>query len=65
MRRRDVVLTQARDTTRGHVACRCLVVEDSLVGLRAARGAGMRCVITYLQARGRDGCTPRLTGMRI
>jgi beta-phosphoglucomutase-like phosphatase (HAD superfamily) len=25
----------------------CLVVEDSLVGLRAALGAGMRCLITY------------------
>ena len=62
VRRRDVMSTQAWDTTRGHVARRCLVVEDSLVGLRAARGAGMRCVITYLQARGRDGCTLQLTG---
>ena len=25
----------------------CVVVEDSLVGLRAAQGAGMKCVITY------------------
>ncbi|KAJ1636772.1 HAD-like domain-containing protein [Pavlovales sp. CCMP2436] len=25
----------------------CIVVEDSLVGLRAAKAAGMRCVITY------------------
>jgi len=25
----------------------CVVIEDSLVGLRAARGAGMRCLITY------------------
>uniref|UniRef100_A0A7S4FAW9 Uncharacterized protein n=1 Tax=Chrysotila carterae TaxID=13221 RepID=A0A7S4FAW9_CHRCT len=25
----------------------CIVVEDSLVGLRAAKSAGMRCVITY------------------
>ncbi len=25
----------------------CVVVEDSIVGLRAALGAGMRCVITY------------------
>jgi len=24
----------------------CLVIEDSEIGLRAARGAGMRCVIT-------------------
>lgn len=26
---------------------RCVVVEDSLVGLRAAKGAGMPCIITY------------------
>lgn len=26
---------------------RCLVIEDSVIGLNAALGAGMRCVITY------------------
>jgi HAD superfamily hydrolase (TIGR01509 family) len=26
---------------------RCIVVEDSLVGLRAAKGANMKCIITY------------------
>ena len=26
---------------------RCVVVEDSLIGLQAALGAGMPCVITY------------------
>jgi len=31
----------------GLPADRCVVVEDSLVGLRAAVGAGMPCVITY------------------
>ena len=25
----------------------CLVVEDSVIGLQAALGAGMRCIITY------------------
>ena len=27
----------------------CIVVEDSIVGLRAAKAAGMRCVITYTE----------------
>jgi HAD superfamily hydrolase (TIGR01509 family) len=26
---------------------RCVVVEDSIVGLKAAKGAGMKCIITY------------------
>lgn len=25
----------------------CVVIEDSTIGLRAALGAGMRCVVTY------------------
>jgi HAD superfamily hydrolase (TIGR01509 family) len=29
---------------------RCVVVEDSLVGLRAAKGAQMRCIITYTES---------------
>jgi hypothetical protein len=28
----------------------CVVVEDSIVGLKAATGAGMRCVITYTRS---------------
>ena len=28
-------------------ARRCIVVEDSLIGLQAARDAGMKCVITH------------------
>ena len=31
----------------GLSADRCVVIEDSLVGLRAAKAAGMRCIITY------------------
>ena len=30
----------------GLPADRCVVIEDSLVGLRAAVSAGMRCIIT-------------------
>ena len=26
---------------------RCVVIEDSKVGLRAAKAAGMKCIITY------------------
>lgn len=26
--------------------CRCVVIEDSFIGLQAARAAGMRCVVT-------------------
>lgn len=26
---------------------RCVVIEDSIVGLKAAKGAGMKCIITY------------------
>jgi beta-phosphoglucomutase-like phosphatase (HAD superfamily) len=31
----------------GVAPAECVVVEDSLIGLQAARGAGMRCIITY------------------
>ena len=31
----------------GVPADRCVVIEDSIVGLKAAKGAGMRCIITY------------------
>lgn len=30
--------------------CRCMVIEDSLIGLEAALGARMNCVITYTES---------------
>ncbi|CAM9378794.1 unnamed protein product [Discosporangium mesarthrocarpum] len=34
---------------------RCIVIEDSLIGLEAALGAGMRCIITHTDStRGQD-----------
>ncbi|KAL3803887.1 hypothetical protein HJC23_004049 [Cyclotella cryptica] len=29
---------------------RCVVIEDSVVGLKAAKGAGMKCIITYTKS---------------
>jgi hypothetical protein len=34
----------------GVLPSECLVVEDSVVGLKAATGAGMRCIITYTRS---------------
>lgn len=33
---------------------RCVVVEDSIVGLKAAKGAGMKCLITYTRSTERE-----------
>jgi HAD superfamily hydrolase (TIGR01509 family) len=33
---------------------RCVVVEDSMVGLKAAKGAGMKCLITYTKSTERE-----------
>eukprot|EP00668_Euglena_longa_P002157 GGOE01002499.1.p1 GENE.GGOE01002499.1~~GGOE01002499.1.p1 ORF type:complete len:687 (-),score=113.08 GGOE01002499.1:95-1876(-) len=54
-------------------ASRCIVIEDSLVGLRAAKAAGMRCVITYTEstkdqdffAEGADAVMADLSGMTV
>ena len=32
----------------------CVVIEDSTVGLNAAKGAKMRCVITYTRTGARE-----------
>eukprot|EP00898_Chlorokybus_atmophyticus_P004484 jgi/Chlat1/5036/Chrsp329S04917 len=36
----------------------CVVVEDSLIGLQAAKGAGMRCVITYTSSTRNQDFSP-------
>ena len=41
----EIYLTAA--TRLGVHPARCVVIEDSMVGLRAALAAGMRCIITY------------------
>jgi len=41
-----LIYNTARDVV-GVPADRCVVIEDSLVGLRAAKAAGMKCAITY------------------
>lgn len=33
--------------TRRRLLCRCMVIEDSLIGLQAAAGAEMPCIITH------------------
>ena len=28
------------------LVCRCVVIEDSVIGMQAAKAAGMRCIVT-------------------
>lgn len=42
-----MIYNTARERLGGLLPQNCVVIEDSLVGLRAAKGADMRCVITY------------------
>ncbi|KAJ9504504.1 hypothetical protein QJQ45_030421, partial [Haematococcus lacustris] len=32
----------------------CVVIEDSVIGLQAAAGAGMRCIITYTSSTAKE-----------
>lgn len=51
----------------------CVVIEDSLVGLRAAKGAGMKCIITYTDStetadfygEGADAKVPNLGSRKV
>lgn len=57
----------------GVPAERCVVVEDSLIGLRAAKGANMRCLITYTEStaccdfysEGADAKVPDLASRKV
>ena len=42
-----MIYDAAREKLGIDAATKCVVVEDSAVGLRAAKAAGMRCLITY------------------
>lgn len=52
---------------------KCVVVEDSMVGLRAAKGAGMKCLITYTSStegedfygEGADAKVPELGSRKV
>mmetsp|Transcript_36209 Transcript_36209/g.88063 ORF Transcript_36209/g.88063 Transcript_36209/m.88063 type:complete len:336 (-) Transcript_36209:283-1290(-) len=46
----DPIIYQLAGEKVGLAPEKCVVVEDSLVGLRAAKGAGMRCIITYTES---------------
>eukprot|EP00960_Hanusia_phi_P059533 764203-Hanusia_phi.AAC.2 len=46
----DPIIYQLASEKIGVPPERCIVVEDSLVGLRAAKGAGMKCIITYTES---------------
>lgn len=57
----------------GMAASQCVVIEDSLVGLRAAKGANMKCLITYTSstesqdfyAEGADAKVPDLGSRKV
>jgi len=45
-----MIYNEARERVGGIDKDRCVVVEDSMVGLRAAKAAGMKCIITYTES---------------
>jgi len=54
-------------------ADRCVVIEDSLIGLQAAKGANMKCVVTYTSStadqdfysEGADAVVPDLASRKV
>eukprot|EP00802_Teleaulax_amphioxeia_P015185 Tamp_15271.p1 GENE.Tamp_15271~~Tamp_15271.p1 ORF type:complete len:384 (-),score=82.11 Tamp_15271:402-1427(-) len=69
----DPIIYQMASEAVGVAPENCVVVEDSLVGLRAAKGAGMKCIITYTEstkdedfyAEGADAVVPDLAHVDI
>ena len=45
-----MIYNAAREQLSSLPATNCVVVEDSSVGLKAAKAAGMRCIITYTES---------------
>ena len=45
-----MIYNAARDKLGIQLPTRCVVVEDSAVGLRAAKAANMRCLVTYTES---------------
>jgi len=48
---------------------RCVVIEDSMIGLRAAKSAGMKCLITYTKSTEREdfygeGCDAKVPQLK-
>ncbi|XP_057500626.1 haloacid dehalogenase-like hydrolase domain-containing protein At4g39970 [Actinidia eriantha] len=65
----SIYLTAA--TRLGVLGKECLVVEDSVIGLQAAKGAGMSCIITYTPSTANQdfkdaiGIFPDLSNVRL
>merc|ERR1711988_1756004 len=67
-----MIYNKARERL-GLMSEQCVVIEDSLVGLRAAKAANMRCIITYtasteneeFYAEGADAKIPNLSGVEL
>ena len=38
--------TAATTSSNSSLLCRCVVIEDSVIGMQAAKAAGMRCIVT-------------------
>jgi HAD superfamily hydrolase (TIGR01509 family) len=68
-----MIYNEARRRLKIDDPLKCVVVEDSMVGLRAAKSAGMNCIITYTSStenedfygEGADAKVPDLASRRV